>query len=200
MRKNTRVDGVNLSSWAWSKAWLVFLAALVFALARTGLAAARGSKEWEERLNARTATLWVEGQKLGEELVLNSRGLLQVTWLERGLTRRLDEDRDVEEWLLRNLSYYSSNRKDTQAKLKGRDVFLLRYKASKRWNFDPCQVTIGGYRVTSGDVLTKKEYWKSELVPGKQSAVAVVAPSLQPGQKVEIRYGDDLTEFEAPRK
>ncbi|MDR2522266.1 MAG: hypothetical protein LBC93_00970 [Synergistaceae bacterium] len=195
MKKNFRKTLTKTPRRGWFSAALVF--ALVWAV---GFAEAHSSKAWKERLDARTATLWVEGQVLGEELVLNSRGVLQVTWLERGLTRRLGEDRDAEEWLVTNLSYYSSSRKETQAKLKGRDVFLLHYRALKRWDFDLTQVVIDGYRLTSDDVLTRKDYWKRELAPGSQSAVAIAAPSLKPGQKVEIRYDDALAEFKVPHR
>ena len=164
------------------------------------IAEAYNSKAWRERLDARTVTLWVEGQMLGDNVVLYSRGRLDVTWLERGLVHRLEEDRDVEEWLLNGLNYYSSNRKDTQAKVRRRDVFVLNYKASKHWDFTPTKLVIGGYRIISDDILTKKEYWDDYLAPGDEGSVAVVAPPLKPGQKVEIQYEDARATLNVPRR
>jgi hypothetical protein len=163
-------------------------------------AEAHSSKAWEKRLNERTATLWVDAQTLGDDIVLNARGKLDVTRVERGLGRYLDTDRDVEEWLVNGLNYYSSNRKDTRAKVKGRDVFVLNYRAVKFWNFDPAKLVIGEYMVTPEDILTKKEYWERELSPGDTGTVAVAAPPLEPGQKVELRYEDARAPLEVPRK
>jgi hypothetical protein len=174
--------------------------ALMCVLAIALCAEAHSSKAWKEHLAARTTTLWIDGQTLGENIVLNARGQIAVTWVERGLLRRLSEDTDVEEWLVASLSYYSSNRKETRAKVKKRDIFVLNYKALKNWNFTPTHLVVGGYAVTSDDILTKKDYWETELAAGETGTVAVAAPPLKPGQKVEIRYEDADATFEAPRK
>jgi hypothetical protein len=164
-------------------------------------AEAHNSAAWRERLEARTATLWIEGQPLGDGIVLNARGELNVTWAGRDLTRRLEQDRDVEEWLVSALAYYYSNRKDTRAKVKGRDVFVLNYRAVKYWNFDPARLVVDGYAVTPDDILTKKEYRREgELPPGYAGTVAVAAPSPEPGRKIEIRYEDAQAVLEVPRR
>ena len=161
---------------------------------------AHNSKEWKERIDARTITLWVEGQDIGG-IVLNARGELNVTWVERNLSRRLDQDRDVEEWLINGINYYSSNRKEIRAKLKKRDVFVLNYRAVKNWNFDPAKLVIGKYAILPDDILTKKEYWESDDLPsGTVGTVAICAPSLKPGEKIEIRYEDARAVFEVPGK
>ena len=178
--------------------FLIFLILLIFSIVTLCAdAEAHSSKAWEKRLNERTVTLWVDAQMLGD-LVLNARGELNVTRVERGLTRYLDTDRDVEEWLVNALNYYSSNRKDTRAKVKGRDVFVLNYRAVKFWNFDPTKLVIGEYSVSQEDVLTKKEYWESALSPGNTGTVSISAPS-QPG-RVELRYEDAHATLEVPKK
>gem|GEM_PF-3072245 len=159
---------------------------------------AHNSKEWKERLSARTATLWIEGEHLGDGIVLNSRGELNVTWLERGLSRILSSDNDVDEWVVNGLNYYFSNRKEIRAQLKGRDVFVLNYRASKNWSFDPCKLTFNGYAITPDDILTRKEYWESELPTGSSGTIEVTAASIKPGQTVELRYEDAETHFEVP--
>jgi hypothetical protein len=178
---------------------LEFVCLVLFSLG--GLRAeAHSSKAWEKRLSDRTATLWIDAQKLGNDIVLNVRGKLNVTRVERGLTHALNADRDVEEWLVNALNHYSSNRQDTRAKVKGRDVFVLRYRAIKFWNFDPSKLVIGEYSVTPEDILTREEYWKRELSPGDTGAVSIAAPSLKPGQKVELRYEDAQGTLEIPKK
>ena len=160
---------------------------------------AYNSKAWKERLSARTATLWIEGEPLGDGIVLNARGELNVTWLESGLARILDTDNYVDEWVLNGLNYYFSNRKETRDKMKGRDVLALRYRAIKNWSFDPEKLTINDYAITSENILTKKEYWESELVQGYVGMVVVATPSLKPGQTMKLRYEDAEAQIELPR-
>jgi hypothetical protein len=163
-------------------------------------AAAHSSKEWQKLLDARTATLWIEGQDIGG-VILNARAELNVTWAERGLLRRLENDKDVEEWLTEGLNYYYSSRKETRAKLKKRDIFVLRYRSIKYWDFDPAKLVIGGYAITKDDILTRKEYWESgELPPGVTGFLTVCAPALKPGQTIELRYEDTSAAFAAPSK
>lgn len=165
-------------------------------------AEAHNSEAWQRGIAARTATIWVEGQPLGDGIVLNSRGELNITWLERGLVQVLEKDRDVDEWVVTNLSWYSSNRKETQAKVKGRDVLVLNYRAVKYWKFDPSLLIVNGHAVASDDILTKSEYWDDgeELSPGSTGTVAIAISSLKPKQKVEIRYGDDRATLEIPSR
>jgi hypothetical protein len=161
---------------------------LSFTLLLPNAAAAHSSKAWLERLDARTATLWIEGQDIGG-IILNARAELNVTWLERSLLRHLENDRDVDEWVIEGLNYYYSNRKETRAKLKKRDVFVLKYRTIKYWDFDPEKLVINGYAVTKDDILTRKEYWESgELSPGVTGVLAICAPSLKPGQALELHY------------
>ena len=162
-------------------------------------AEAHNSKAWRERLAARTVKLWVEGQAL-DNIVLNSRGELNVTWAERGLYRYLEQDRDVDEWLVNSLHYYFSNSREVRDKMKGRDVFVLNCRAVKNWHFSPTNFVVGDYQITSDDILTRKEFWNGTMSPGDENTVAVAAPSLKPGQKIEFRYGDASAAFEAPRR
>ncbi|MDR1874411.1 MAG: hypothetical protein LBQ90_05270 [Synergistaceae bacterium] len=162
-------------------------------------AEANSSQAWQARLLARTVTLWIDGERLGEDLILNARGELNVTWLERALAR--EQDRHVEEWVIMNLSYYFSQRKDTRAKLKGRDILVLNYRAAKYWDFDPTKLVVDGYAIVRDDILTKSEYWHDgTLAPGARGNLAVCVPALKPGRSVKIRYEDAEATFEAPRR
>ncbi|MDR3231851.1 MAG: hypothetical protein LBT65_10465 [Synergistaceae bacterium] len=180
---------------------IMALCVTVFCLTATGARAEMVSEAWQRRLDARTATLWIEGQSLGDNLILNARAELRVTWLERRLSRELNTDRNVDEWVITNLGYYFSNRKETLEKLKGRDILVLNYRAIKRWDFDPTKLVVDGYAVTADDILTKSEYWEAgELPPETEGLIAVRVPALKPGRAVEIRYGDDAATLEAPRR
>ena len=179
--------------------FLTLLSALYFGSDDRRVAEAYSSRAWRERLSERTTTLWIEGQYLGDGIVLNARGELNVTWLERGLSNVLSDDGDVDDWVLDSLNYYFSNRRETRAKVSGRDVFALNYRAIKNWSFDPTKLTVNGYTITPDDILTRRIYWESELAAGSVGTVAVAAPSLKPGQTVELLYEDAAGEFEVPR-
>jgi hypothetical protein len=97
------------------------------------------------------------------------------------------------------VGYYFSNRQETRAKVKGRDVLVLRYRAVKNWSFDPSKLVVGGYSLTSGDVLTSNERWESELPPGGFGVIAVAVPSLKPGKTLEMRFEDAAASFDVPR-
>lgn len=177
-----------------------FFASLLLLLSLCAFAAeAHNSKAWQARIDARTATLWVEGQPLGDGIILNARAELSATWLERGLVHELDRDRDVDEWVVTNLSWYSSSRKENQAKIKGRDVLVLNFRAVKYWTFDPARLTVDGKAVTPDDILTKAEYRNMEdLSPGMMGSVAVAISPLKPGRTVEFRYDDALATLKVP--
>ena len=175
------------------------LTAILLLAALSACAWAHASKAWQARLDARTAKLWFEGQDL-DGIILNARGELNVTWLERRLVDFLDRDRDVHEWVVSNLGYYSSNRKENRDKLKGRDLYVLNYRAVKNWNFDPTLLRIGDYAVTADDILTKWDYQEvGELPPGLTGILAIAGPSLKRGQKIEIRYADAAASLEVPK-
>ncbi|MCL2010100.1 MAG: hypothetical protein FWG71_06085 [Synergistaceae bacterium] len=178
--------------------FLTIFSALLFMPDGQRAAEARNSRAWRERLSARTGTLWIEGQSLGDGIVLNARGELNVTWLERGLGRALETDKNVAEWVVSGLGYYHSSRRETRDKLRGRDVLVLNYRAVKNWSFDPAELTVDGYTITPDDILTRKEYWERELAPGRSGTVAVAAPSLKPGQTVELRYENSVIQLEVP--
>jgi len=179
--------------------FLALFSALIFISGNLRAAEARNSRAWAELLSERTVTLWIEGQLFGDNIILNARGELNVTWLESGLTNILNTDNIVEEWVKNNLSHYFSSRRETRARMRGRDVLVLNYRARKRWNFDPTNLTVNGYSVTPNDILTMDIHWESELLPGDTGMVAVAVPSLRPGQTVELRFEDAEATLVIPR-
>ena len=61
----------------------------------------RASGEWKKTLEARTVQLWIDAQLL-DDIVLNARAELNVTWLPRPLRKRLEWGRDVHDWVVMN--------------------------------------------------------------------------------------------------
>ena len=179
--------------------FLALLSALLFVTGSQRAAEARNSRTWAELLLERTTTLWIEGQLLGDNIILNARGELNITWLESELSRILSTDNNVEEWVLHGLGHYFSNRRDTRARMRGREVLVLSYRAIKRWHFDPTRLTVNGYAVTPDDILTGSTRWEGDLIPGDYGTIAVAVPALRPGQTVELRFEDAKATFEVPR-
>lgn len=161
---------------------------------------AHTSKAWQKTLDARTVRIWIDAQFL-DDIVLNARAELNVTWLPQSLQKRLDKDRDVPEWVVQGLGLYFSSDKETRRRMKGRDVLALNYRAVKNWDFDPTRLTVGGYRVTPEDLLGHRDLRVTgELPPGTEGTLFLCVPALKPGSRVEITMGPDRAVLEAPAR
>jgi hypothetical protein len=182
------------------RAMFGFLFVSLFVFLRVSPCGAQNSEAWQERLKARTAVLWIDGQDLGD-LVLNARAELDVTWLERALVHPLQGDRSADEWLASSLAYYFSSRKETREIMKGHDILVLNYKALKNWNFDPSKLVVNGRPLETTDILTRKDYRQTgELPPGTEGTLTVRVPSVKPGERLELRYEDAGATIETPGK
>jgi len=170
--------------------FLIFLSSLFFALETRRAAEARFSRAWSEIISERTVTLWIEGELLGDSIVLNSRGELNVTWLERGLINTLDNDNNVEEWVINGIGHYFSSDRNTRSRMRNHDVLVLNYRARKRWTFDPTNLTVNGHAITQGDILTRNIHRESDLLPGDTGTLEVAVPSLRSGQTVVLQFED----------
>lgn len=160
----------------------------------------RASGEWEKALEARTVQLWIDAQLL-DDIVLNARAELNVTWLPRTLRKRLERDRDVHEWVVKGLGCYYPADKEAERRMKGRDILALNYRAVKNWDFDPTRLTVGGYRVTPEDLLGHRDLRVTgELPPGTEGTLFLCVPALKPGSRVEITMGPDRAVLEAPAR
>lgn len=175
-----------------------FFVGLLCIVLLASAAEARQSGEWRKVLAARTAPLWVDAQFL-DELVLNARARIDVTWLPRSLQRRLDKDREVDEWVVRGLSFYYSSDREAAVRMKGRDVIALNYRAQKSWTFDPTMLVIGGYAVVSEDLLGHPDLRViGELPSGTSGTLFICVPALKPGRRIHISLGPDSADLEAP--
>ncbi|GHV44137.1 hypothetical protein FACS1894204_00760 [Synergistales bacterium] len=166
---------------------LFVIAAFFIFCAYQAAFAAQTSAEWEKRIAANTATLWIEGQDLGG-IILNARAEINVTRLDRKMADLLDQDREVGEWVTNGLNYYYSNRKDIKSRIKNHEVFVVSCRANKFFEFDTEKLVINGYALQKEDVVTNAIYWESELSPGDEFTIAVLAPALKKGQKIEVSY------------
>ena len=158
------------------------------------------SKGWKKALDDRTVQVWIDAQRL-DDIVLNARAELNVTWLPQSLRKRLDRDRDVHDWVEKGLSFYYSANEETRRRMKGRDILALNYRAVKNWTFDPTRLTVGGYAVTSEDLLGHRDLRiTGDLAPGTAGTLYLCVPALKPKSKVEIVLEGDGATFEVPAR
>ncbi|GHT01247.1 hypothetical protein AGMMS50276_28850 [Synergistales bacterium] len=150
-------------------------------------ALAHSSAEWKARISENTVTIWVEGQDIGG-IILNARAEINVTRLDRKMMDFLDRDKDVDEWVTDGLNYYYSNRKDIASRVKKKELFVVRCRANKFFEFEPGKLVINGHSLQKEDVLTNDIYWEKELAPDGEFAITVVAPPTARGQKFKVSY------------
>ena len=175
---------------------LAFLGSAEAAPAATGPGT---SAEWRKALDERTGLMWVDAQFLGK-MVLNARARLTITWLPRSLLKRLDKDRQADEWVINGLSYYHTIAEDTKQKVKGRDIVALNYRAEKSWNFDPTELAFGDYRVKKEDILGHKDFLAiGELPSGTEGTLYLCVPSMKPGKRMSVTLGPDAIEMALPK-
>ncbi len=174
---------------------------LLCATVLTALSAdAAPSSPWRKVIGARTVRLWVDAQFM-DELVLNARARVDVTWLPRSLMRLLDRDGSAEDWVVAALSNYYASRKEAAERMRGHDVLALRYRAEKNWNFDPTALTVDGYRVTSEDLLGNASIRVvGELPSGTEGTLLVRVPSLKGGRRVRLALDPDSADLETPAR
>jgi len=167
-------------------AWgLRVLGGLLLVCLMGGGVLARG-KSLEELLSLRTAVIWVEGQRLGD-LVVGARARLEILLVDRDLVEEIyGENSQAPDWLRLHAQYASSGA------LKGKTLFIVRYKALIPWSFDPQEISVGDHRVDWKDILTRKEFFPSgELPSGMMGELALAVPgSFNKASEITVAYGE----------
>jgi hypothetical protein len=171
------------------------------------------SNSWRGLLEKRSTSIFTESIDLGD-LRVGGRGKIMFVWLDRSLIRVLEKDANVDDSIADGLDYYFSSKKEVANLVKKRDVFLLSYHAIKRWDFKIEEIVINGYRLTVDDILTAPYYRVlGELPPRKNLErlvdaeeylddykLHVAVPPMPKSGKVKLSYGDDVVEWEIPRR
>ncbi|HOO63480.1 MAG TPA: hypothetical protein PK364_06125 [Synergistaceae bacterium] len=150
-------------------------------------------KNFEELLEERQAHLWVEGQALGD-LIIGSRGQVEFIYVDKPLIDRARKEGwgSVPDWFRKECQYFGS------PELKGRDLFVVRYKSLLPWNFSPEEIRVGDYRISWKDVLTNKAFFPwGELPSEVQGVFAFGVPRIS-GKITEIAYGEYMVSFTVP--
>ncbi|MCL1941874.1 MAG: hypothetical protein FWG09_08010 [Synergistaceae bacterium] len=171
------------------------------------------SGNWSKLIEKRSCVIYTEAIDIGG-LLVGGRGKIVFTWLDRGLMKTLDKNREVDESIINGLAYYYNKKPEIAKLIKSRDVFLLTYQAIKRWDFKIEEIVINGYRLTMDDILTPPFYRVlGEIAPFNERArlaededeledyeLHVVVPSLPKSGKIKLSYGEDMVEWEIPKR
>lgn len=147
---------------------------------------------FQERLQARTATFWIEGQALGD-MVLGARARLSFVLVDATLARDLSGNPEAPEWLSWHGQHYGA---------KGKTLFIVRLKTLKPMTFDPTLLHVGDHQVTMDDVLTRQHFLpQGDLPSGLEGTLALRIPTTAIPKKgpIPLGYGDWGMEWTAPR-
>lgn len=155
------------------------------------------ASSYDDVLKARMTTIWVDGQLLGD-MVLGATSQLTLLYMDKKACDLAERERgQLPDWITWNLQYKGDASRDK------RGLFLVRYKALKNWDFDISRMSINGYFLAEGDILTKSEFVKSGILPsGTEGTLAVGIPLsyLKPGKKISISYGDWSEQWTIPKR
>lgn len=173
--------------------WRKVLGGMVLAMLMGGGALAR-EVSLESLLLPRTAVLWVEGQRLGE-LIVGARARLEILLVDRPLLEAVyGENSQAPDWLRLHAQYATSDA------LKGKTLFIVRYKALIPWTFDPQEISVGDHKISWKDILTQKAFVPSgELPSGFAGDFAVAVPKLpKTASEVSVAYGEWQSTLKIP--
>jgi len=150
-------------------------------------------KDFKGLLAERRVNLWVEGEALGD-LMIGSRGQMEFIYVDKPLIDRARKEGwgSVPDWFRKECQYFGS------PELKGKDLFVVRYKALLPWDFSPEELRFGEYSVTWKDVLTNKAFFLYGEVPSGAHGDFAVGISKGGSKNIPIAYGDYETTFTFP--
>jgi len=148
--------------------------------------------ELEDLIKERTATMYLEGQKLGD-LILGARARLDFLFVDDSLLRAARTSGMTPDWLKWHLGHFG----DPQ--IRGKDLFVLRYEAYKPWDFDPFKIVVNGKNLTEEDILTKLiRISTGSLSPNTVDSLAFAVPKAKDGV-YNITYESDRIEIDVKK-
>ncbi len=150
-------------------------------------------KDFQSLLQERRVNLWVEGEALGD-LMIGSRGQMEFIYVDKPLIDRARKEGwgTVPDWFRKECQHFGS------PELKGKNLFVVRYKALLPWDFSPEELRFGEYSVTWKDVLTNRAFFLyGEIPSGARGDFAVGVPK-GTSKSLAIAYGEYEVSFAFP--
>ena len=172
---------------------IILACALVFALYGGAVAAQR---DLEKVLNDRVATLYVEGQPLGN-MIIGARAKLEFIYVDGVLVRAVKDDERAPSWLEWHVNKYGSD------EAKGKKLFILRVETFKPFTLMPEMIAVNGFQLKEENILTRKEFAPlGELPSSFKGAMVLAVPGdlVKPGKEVRFSCGSDEAVWVVPKK
>ncbi len=168
---------------------------LVIGGTREGAASSQ-PKSLDDLLAERSASVWIDGQVLGD-LVLGAKARLTFVYVDPVLASSARADSASPEWLVWHSRHVG------EKYLKGKGLFVLRFETFTPWELVPGNLAVGTYVVSSEDILSKKEYTPSGELPADFTGTlpfSVPRTVLKPGTDVLLGYGKETVKWKVPAK
>lgn len=157
---------------------------------------ARQGEDLQTLLDERTATVWLEGQKLGE-LILGARAEIHFIYVDSKLSQAVTKDPFAPDWLRWNVQYMGTD------SVRGKALFILHFKTMKPWTFDPSMIRVGNYTISRNDILNDKDFTPvGDLPSGFEGTLAFVVPkdNAEPGKEITLTCASETVSFKVPRR
>lgn len=170
------------------------LVALIALIVLVTLCGQGGAEEpLRSLMERRTATIWYEGQVLGE-LILGARAKFTFVYVDGKLTEQAWKNSETPEWIQQGTGAYGT---DLARKKR---LFIIRVETNKNLHLEPSMITIGSHVLTWEDILTNKTYVPmGDVPPGFTAAFTAAIPaSAVKGASVPITVGTYSAELKMP--
>ncbi len=150
---------------------------------------------FQELLDERSVSIWIEGQPLGE-MVIGSRAQLIFVYLDKKIIDKGRGDPDVPQWFSWNSQHYD------KALKKKKGIFIVRFKTFRSWNFNPEMLSVADYTLQQEDVITRKAFRLEGEIPSDaigSFAIMVPLDILEKGHELLLSCGEFSRAWKVPR-
>lgn len=175
--------------------FMIISLTLLVSLFPVSTKAESGQDELKALLDERQIDCWVEGEAFGD-LILGSRGTIQFIYIDGKLSKTISAEHTLAPWVDDLNQYYGS------PGTKNKVLFIANLEANKPWTVEEKKISVGGYSLTKGDVISSS--WKNPfgtVDAGTTWHFAFVVPReyVSPGKEILVGYDEDLIKWKVPK-
>ncbi len=153
------------------------------------------ASSFQELLDERSVSIWIEGQPLGD-MMIGARAQLVFVYVDRKILDKGRENPDVPQWFSWNSQYYD------KALKKKKGIFIVRFKTFRSWSFNPEMLSVEDYTLQQEDVITRKAFrLEGELPSDAIGSFAIMVPldTLKKGHELLLSCGEFSRTWKVPR-
>lgn len=149
----------------------------------------------KDLMEERSVVFWVEGVRFSDDMILDARGSITVTYLDSKLSAAITDDKLAPQWMRDLNQYYGT--KNSSKKV----IFIAQVQANKIWDFKYGEMFVGNYKLQKGDVLSYGWDETVEIAADEvgEMAFAVPASEVVRGKAIKVGYGEYSAELTVPK-